>query len=106
MATRFRNCDWCFENYAYERSSSRFCSTSCRVMAAQHGDRVFHMLKRVATLFSDLHAAIDAHPDTLYDGKFLEATAHLVIESTNLDQHLLKATAKGISQNILIDFHK
>ncbi len=106
MALRFRNCDYCNENYAYERTSSRYCSTSCRVGLHKRGERMAQMLKKTATLFQAMHEIIDAHPGALVNSKYLEATAHLVVESTNLDQHLLKATAKGISQNILIEFHE
>lgn len=106
MAKRWRNCDYCYENYAYERTSSRYCSTSCRVGLHKRGERMAQMLEKTANLFQAMHEIIDAHPGALIDGKYLEATAHLVVESANLDQHLLRATSKGISRNILIEFHE
>jgi hypothetical protein len=36
---KVRNCDWCEREYYYVRSTSRFCTTACRVAShrADHG---------------------------------------------------------------------
>ena len=101
-----RRCDYCEKQYRYMRSTSRFCSTRCRMAHARIKSNAWALLNDIEYSIELFTRLVDKHPAELISPKWVEKTNHLVVLLVNLDKHLALSTSKGISQQMLIDYHE
>lgn len=96
-----RHCDYCEKQYTYKRSTSKFCSTRCRMAHARIKSNAWALLNEIEYSIELFTRTVDKYPSELLSNMWLEKTNHLVVLLVNLDKHLARATSKGISQQML-----
>ncbi len=57
-----RTCDYCNKTYTYTRTSSKFHSTSCRVQAQRHGDKIDRAISAIEIAIRDLDLLLQQNP--------------------------------------------